>query len=163
MNKIIIKVIFGIMVLTWMITVFTLSNEPAKKSSNTSGKTIRIIINILPNTRNMDENEKEQIVSDLQPITRKLAHFSLYTLGGILIYNFINAFNIEFSKKFIFSFLIGGIYAISDEFHQLFIPGRSGEIRDVCIDSSGVLLGIFIMIVLIKLGGKIGRNKRENS
>ena len=162
MNKTVIKVIFGILVITWMITVFTLSNEPADTSSNTSGNTIRAIINLFPNIRNMSENEKEQIVSDLQPIARKLAHFSLYTVGGILIYNFINTFNLKSNKKFIFSFLIGGVYAISDEFHQLFVPGRSGELRDVCIDSSGVLLGIFIMILLIKLYEKNCRKKQKS-
>ena len=162
MNKKIIKIIFGILVITWMITVFTLSNEPANKSSNTSGNTIRAIINIFPNIRNMSEIEKEQIVSNLQPIARKLAHFSLYTVGGILIYSCINALNVNLNKKIIISFLIGGIYAISDEFHQLFIPGRSGELRDVCIDSSGVLLGIGIMILVIQLFEKICRKKQKS-
>ena len=42
------------------------------------------------------------------------------------------------------SWLCGTLYAMTDEFHQLFVPGRSGEIRDVCLDSAGVLVGVFI-------------------
>ena len=43
------------------------------------------------------------------------------------------------------------LYAMSDEFHQLFVPGRSGEIRDICIDSLGALLGIIIMTCVISI------------
>lgn len=151
MNK---KILYGFIVILWMILIFTFSHQQAKDSSNTSGNTIRTIINIFPNIRSLEENEKEQIVSNLQPIVRKLAHFSIYTLGGILIYNFINTYDIENKRKMIYSFIIGGVYAITDEFHQLFIPGRSCEFRDVCIDSSGVLLGICIIFILIKLRKK---------
>lgn len=150
MNKKYIKIIFGILVFIWMAIVFYFSNQPADTSTNTSGNTIRAIINIFPNIRNLEETEKEEIVSNLQPIVRKLAHFSIYTLGGILIYNFINTYDIKNKRKIIYSFVIGGVYAITDEFHQLFIQGRSCEIRDICIDSSGVLLGILIMISIIK-------------
>lgn len=161
MNKKYIKIIFGILVFIWMIAVFKFSNEPADTSTNTSGNTIKAIINIFPNIRNMEENEKEQIVSNLQPIVRKLAHFSIYTLGGILIYNFINTYDIKNKRKMIYSFIIGGVYSITDELHQLFIPGRSGEIRDVCIDLCGVILGILIMIFLIRLIEN-WRNKSKN-
>lgn len=157
MNKIYIRIILGILVFMWMSTVFYLSNQPADTSSNTSANTIKAIINIFPSIRNLEETEKEQIVDNLQPIARKLAHFSLYTLGGMLIYTFFNTYDITNKRKIIYSFLIGEGYSITDEFHQLFIPGRSGEIRDVLIDSSGVLLGIFITLVLIKL-----KNNLEN-
>ena len=43
------------------------------------------------------------------------------------------------------------IYAISDEIHQLFVPGRSGQVRDVLIDSAGSLLGIIIVMAFEKL------------
>lgn len=152
-----IKIIFGILVFIWMITVFSFSNQPAETSTNTSGNTIKAIINIFPNIRNLEENEKEQIISNLQPIVRKLAHFSIYTLGGILIYNFINTYDIDNKRKVIYSFIIGGVYAITDELHQLFITGRSCEFRDVCIDSSGVLIGILIMIFFMKIKLKLDK------
>lgn len=145
MNKKYIKVIFGILVFIWMATVFSFSNQVADTSTNTSGNTIRLIINIFPNIRNLEEDDKEKIVSNLQPIARKLAHFSIYTLGGILIYIFINTYDIVNKRKMIYSFIIGGVYAITDELHQLFVPERSGEIRDVLIDSSGILIITFLI------------------
>ena len=44
---------------------------------------------------------------------------------------------------------IGFLYASTDEFHQTFVPGRSGEIRDILIDTFGVLLGALIVTRLI--------------
>jgi len=40
--------------------------------------------------------------------------------------------------------LICILYAVSDEVHQLFIPGRGGQFKDVIIDSAGVLVEIII-------------------
>ena len=60
-------------------------------------------------------------------------------------------FDIRNKYKLLWSILIGVAYAASDEFHQSFIPGRGPSIRDVCIDSAGVLTGIFVMIFLILL------------
>lgn len=160
MNK---RYIFGILVFIWMLTVFIFSNQPADISSNTSGNTIRKIINIFPNIRNLEEIEKEQIISNLQPIVRKLAHFSIYTLGGVLIYNFISTYDILSKRKLFLSFTIGGIYAILDEFHQFFVYGRSCEIRDMLIDASGVLLGILIIVILINVKEKIIKYFRVNT
>ena len=58
--------------------------------------------------------------------------------------------NIEQKKKIIISFLIGFFYAISDELHQWFIPGRSALVGDIIIDSCGVLFGIVIIMFIIK-------------
>ena len=54
----------------------------------------------------------------------------------------------------------GGIlYAITDEVHQLYIPGRSGKWQDVCIDSIGVLLGIFVLLLIVEIIYKIKQKK----
>ena len=47
---------------------------------------------------------------------------------------------------------IGTFYAVTDEIHQLFSPGRSCEFRDMCIDCAGVLTGILLIILLRKRG-----------
>lgn len=42
-------------------------------------------------------------------------------------------------------------YAISDEVHQLYVPGRSGEVRDVIIDTAGASLGILSYVAIRKV------------
>ena len=54
----------------------------------------------------------------------------------------------DFKKTGILSFLFSVIYASSDEFHQIFVPGRDGNIIDVLIDSSGALVGILISSII---------------
>ena len=41
--------------------------------------------------------------------------------------------------------LTATVYAATDEFHQLFIPGRSGQVSDVLLDSAGALAGVLIL------------------
>lgn len=48
------------------------------------------------------------------------------------------------SRVWLIPLLIGFLYAVSDEIHQYFVPGRAMQARDVLIDTSGVLLGIWI-------------------
>jgi len=62
---------------------------------------------------------------------------------------FMCTFDIRNIFKVLISFGVGVTYAISDEVHQYFIPGRSARVLDVCIDSAGVLTGIFILVIII--------------
>lgn len=76
-------------------------------------------------------------------IIRKCAHMSEY---AILMITFIYAFKNNNIKHYItYAFLSTVFYACTDEFHQLFVESRSGNIIDVCIDSLGALLVIIIM------------------
>ena len=136
-----------ILIVLWMALVFCLSGEVASESSNTSGRVIALISKVFGTEfSNMDL---------VQFVVRKLAHFSLYALGGMLIYFYVRDYDFSFKKKFGISFIIGALYACSDEFHQTFVMGRSGELRDVCIDSLGVLFGITCISLIIKLFKKI--------
>ena len=70
-----------------------------------------------------------------------LGFFSFSYLSNLFIEN--NNIK-DFKKTGILSFLFSVIYALSDEFHQTFVPGRDGNIVDVLIDSSGSLVGVLI-------------------
>lgn len=78
-------------------------------------------------------------------LIRKMAHFVLFATIGALWYNYIR--NSGFGKltpgfTFALSLMLTVIYACVDEAHQLFVPGRSGEIRDILIDAVAGLCGI---------------------
>ena len=143
------KIISIILVILWMILVFWFSSQIGDDSQVTSGNTIRKIITFINN--NIDKVKLEEIVELLQPIVRKLAHFTLYTLGGIFIFNMFNSFKLKNREKIGYSFLVGALYAITDEIHQLFVPGRSGMIKDVFIDSLGIITGVIICLIIIKI------------
>lgn len=148
-KEIIIKIIDIILVLIWMCVVFWFSSQVGDTSKSQSGNTIRRIITFF--NKNITTENLEMIVEALQPFVRKLAHFSIYTLGGMLIYNLINKYDLNKKVKIIYTIVIGALYAASDEIHQLFVPYRSGQITDVLIDTCGVITGIIIFNCITKL------------
>lgn len=96
--------------------------------------------------------ESAKLSSDF--LVRKLGHFSEYAALGFFAFTFFlnifvrNATNLKYKITFLISFVFSILYAASDEFHQTFVVGRDGNIKDVLIDSSGALLGIVVSSVL---------------
>lgn len=154
-----IKIFSIILVVIWCVTVFCLSAEVADDSSNTSGNTIRLILKII--NPKIDDITLNMMVTMLQPIVRKMAHFTLYAIGGIVLFNMIDNFTTSRLKNVAISWASGTFYAITDEIHQLFVVGRSGELRDVCIDSLGVLCGICLIFLITMLYEKHNKKKEK--
>ena len=123
-----------LLVITWMILIFIMSSFNSSESSNQSG----FIVNIISNIFNINNIEL------LSLIIRKLAHFTEYFILGLLTYNMIYSYN----KKAYISIIICILYAISDEIHQYFVPGRSCQIMDMTIDTLGSLLGIYLLLFI---------------
>lgn len=150
-NLILKRIIFLAILLATFYIVFNFSAQNGEESGNLSEKVTTWFVNILSKVKNMDTNTKLHYIVKLHPIVRKLAHFSLYIIIGFSVMGFFCTFDIKNKYKLLWSGLIGVTYAALDEFHQSFTPGRGPSIKDVAIDSAGVLTGIFIMILLIIL------------
>lgn len=133
------------------ISIFNFSNQDGQASSGLSKKVARKIVDVFPYTKNLSEKTKNKIVEKTQPIIRKGAHLSIYTLVGIFIMSFISTYKIHLKYKFLISILVGLVYASSDEIHQSFIPGRTASIIDVGIDTTGILLGIILVLIVISV------------
>ena len=152
LRKHIIVIISWIAVICWMAFIYSMSAQPAVESKKTSGGVAEIILKIFVRDYDeLSEPEREAMIENIQHFVRKSAHFCGYALLGILI---INAFSHHICNPtivFAISQLFGMTYAASDELHQHFVPGRSGEVKDVALDSCGVLFGIlcFLMLILI--------------
>jgi len=145
------RTILLILIILLCATIFFFSSEPADESADTSEGFIRFILEINPFTTNLEETEKLELQEDLSHIVRKGAHFTIYTVLGLLLMIYINTYDLDLRSKSLISFILGVTYSITDEMHQYFVPGRSSEFRDVCIDGSGVLLGIIIVSIIILL------------
>lgn len=102
-------------------------------------------------------------------IVRKAAHFTEFTALGIcLSFSVCDCFRklsghsksvIKSIPPDILAWIIGTLYAGTDEFHQLFVDGRGCEFRDVCIDAAGTALGIMIAGLI----RHVGRSKMDGS
>lgn len=163
MKNITKKIIFGILIIINCIIIFYFSNQIADDSNMQSSKVVNFIAQIIPTIRNMQEPDKTMFLEEiLTPIVRKGAHFSIYTLLGILTVNYAFTYKgRSFYQKGLIAFMFCIFYAITDEIHQAFIPGRSNEIRDVLIDSLGALTGILISIAIAKIYRKITKKETK--
>ena len=148
--------------LTFM-SIFNFSSQDGKASSGLSKKVARKIVDVFPYTKNLSEKTKNKIVEKSQPIIRKGAHVSIYTLVGIFIMSFISTYKIHLKYKFLISILVGLVYASSDEIHQSFIPGRTASIIDVGIDTAGVFLGIILVLIIISVYKALTEKKTANN
>ena len=83
MNKnILARVIFLILMIINCIVIFIFSSQNGEESSDVSGSFVKQIIEILPGTKKLPENQKMELAENLQFVVRKGAHFSIYTLLG---------------------------------------------------------------------------------
>ena len=144
-------------------SIFNFSSQDGQTSSGLSRKVARKIIDIFPYTKNLSEKTKNKIVEKTQPIIRKGAHLSIYTLVGIFIMSFISTYKIHLKYKFLISILVGLVYASSDEIHQSFIPGRTASIIDVGIDTAGVFLGIILVLIIISVYKALTEKQTTNN
>ena len=144
------KRIFTILLVLWMGFIFSMSSQNSEISSNTSGETIKIILSLVPKFTEQSEEFQEQTVENLQFIARKSAHFIAYMILGIILILLLLQFN-NINKKPQIALLLCVVYAISDEFHQFFVPGRACQARDVAIDSLGSLTGIVLVLLCFKI------------
>ena len=80
---------------------------------------------------------------------RKIAHATEYFIMACAVFN---ALYVTFEKKkTAAAFLICFLYAVSDEIHQYFVPGRACRLFDVGVDSAGAALGILMCMLIIFL------------
>lgn len=146
--------IYLLLAILWMGTIFYLSNQPAEISTAQSGGVIELLSNI-PIIGSLVSAMME--VDIAQFIIRKAAHMSAFCILAILWFLAIYKPNNNIKSTSMKAFTFTVIYACTDEIHQLFVQGRSGEIRDVMIDSTGALIGTIIIYFTVKT-----INKRKN-
>ena len=156
------KILLLILVLIGCITIFCFSEFSAGESTKQSKGLTYNVIKLL-NGNKLSEKELIKLTKKVNPLVRKIAHFSIYMILAIFTYMFIEELNIKsksekerLRKNIIYTCIFCIIYAIFDEIHQIYVPGRTGKAIDVIIDTLGSCMGITLLLVnnIIKRKGK---------
>lgn len=158
----IIRMILIIFLIGIFTTIFGFSNQNSEVSGGISKKVTEYIVKFFPSIEKNSEIKKQEIMNKLEKIIRKIAHFSIYTLVGLLLMGLMKTYKIKEIDQVGLSMIIGIIYASTDEIHQAFIPGRSVQLTDVMLDSIGVLTGVFIVMLLLEIIRRIKKNRYNN-
>ena len=158
-----IRILTTLLTVAVMVMIFYFSTEDAEKSDRRSGVIADMLVRMIHSDYEQMQPEEQRIVYDeAQLIVRKIAHFSEYTLLGFLIRLCMESwFGSRHNKSLTLSaiaFSAGTVYACTDEAHQLSTAGRYGTWKDVMVDASGVMTGVLLGTLLIRL---TKRNKEK--
>jgi VanZ family protein len=80
-------------------------------------------------------------------IVRKLAHVALFFTLAFFALNVVRHWRWQYLAAWVFA----SVYGMTDEWHQLYVPGRSGKVGDVIIDAAGALILIAVVYLWDKL------------
>lgn len=143
--------LFGF-VLFWMILIYYFSQQTVYESIRLSRVVTMVFTNILDTFFPYFVFEVEYI----HHIVRKLAHFTIYLILGVLVSYLLKVGKVKEWKVIILAVICCLLFAISDETLQLFIYGRGAQLTDVLIDIAGASLGIIIVYISRKTFNKSG-------
>ncbi|HJB01897.1 MAG TPA: VanZ family protein [Candidatus Mediterraneibacter merdavium] len=138
--------IFLILAVLWMAVIFSFSARPAEQSTGDSRWAGHMIGQLfVPGFGDWSDKEQEAFAEKVDYPVRKTAHAMEYAVLGLLTAGAYIRRGTSIRKGILVPWGIAALYAASDEFHQLFVPGRSGQVSDVVLDSAGVLAGVLLL------------------
>lgn len=79
-------------------------------------------------------------------ITKKAGHVTEYSVLTFLLWRAVSKERgLPVLPSFGAAFVLSLLYGVSDEFHQTFVPGRTGRLTDVGFDALGALLALALV------------------
>lgn len=157
------KFIKWLLVVIWLIVIFTFSAMNSNKSNdqskglieNTVSGTITVTDKIGITNINPTEEDIGAIVDNLNHPIRKVAHATVYFVLALLVLNALDTNKENLKKNVIITLIFCFLYSCTDEIHQTFIDGRTGQFIDCFIDTLGAGLGCSLVWLYLNKKAKI--------
>ena len=151
-----IKILISILIIFLLTIIFVLSNKSQvehvfREVSYLIGKGI---INVIDDGE-MTMYDKIVLLDNIVFAIRKLVHFVVYAILGMLTYYILYGRNRKERRNFKLSFTIVFIISIIDEIYQGIMPDRSFKLLDIFIDSVGIIVGVLIMWSICRIYKKV--------
>ena len=139
------KLLISLLLIFQMLFIFTMSSFGSDSSNAQSSQIIQVLHQVFPS---LSSRTSGLDASVLTFIVRKTAHFTEYAILGILFCLFYRQTLPQKNglQLFVLAILSSFLYACTDEIHQLFVPGRSGQFTDVLVDTLGASFGCLILV-----------------
>lgn len=146
----VLRIPLWIAVVLWMALIFSFSMETAAESSESSGGFIRTLLETFDrNFLSLPYADQHAKIESLSYFVRKSAHFCIFGMLGLLVTSAVSTHGLSPKKTAAISLGISALYALSDEVHQYFVPGRACMLRDMLIDTCGAACGVAVISFLI--------------
>ena len=153
--------------LGWMALIFLFSAQNSAESSSLSSGLLRKLLSLTPGWDALSAVAKARRVKAVHHAFRKLAHFSEYAVLGVIAAQTMRTCFpvVDIRWKCVRYFLIPAgfalLYAVCDEIHQIFVPGRSAQVTDVMIDPAGACTGILLAAAAVWFFGHRRQKKQQ--
>lgn len=148
MKKHIALLIVTAVTLGWMMLIFSFSAQTGEESGGLSAKISQPITKMIVYlSGGMSAAEEAALYLKVDGVVRTGAHFTEYAVLGIWLTLLLNAIGLRWPWL---AWLGGTIFAVTDEWHQSFTPGRVSDPADVLVDSLGLLLGVLLTALILK-------------
>lgn len=147
----------------WMIVIFCFSNQKADSSSEISGTLAYQVVEGIDLAAGMAWGEDTRLLyaKAIEHPLRKAAHMTEYAVLACIFLGNFSCYPQTRKRRYAWAQVSAALYAVTDEFHQLFINGRSGEMKDVAIDSAGAFLGLLLAWAVLFVYNKARHQKRK--
>ena len=147
------KILIWIPAIIMAMLIFGFSKQDGEESTGLSYKAADIILTVCDKAGIVDynDNNRDSMIESVQFPIRKAAHMTEYAVLSVLIMLALIVDGIKGIRLPVISSIIATVFAATDEFHQRFVPGRYGCLRDVLIDAAGSIIGLMIAYVIYKL------------
>ena len=165
-----VRIVFLILSLLWMAQMFYFSSRTAVESTGNSNPIVEFVAeHLIPGYNGLSAQAKLKLLGIVTLLVRKAAHVFEYAVLTLLL-SPVFAVRIKPSGRnkedsankraeaargvslmgLLLPAVVSLLYAVFDEIHQTFVPGRSGEVKDVLVDC----IGIAIAVGIIRLIGR---------
>lgn len=118
--------------LIWMVIIFLVTQLPYFTGERTASAINEV------------SGAGKGLIDELNFIMRKASHFSAF---GILAFLFFQGIR-NYRFAYFFAWVAAFLYAMSDEWHQSFMPDRMASFKDVLIDGGGAFLALFMTFLV---------------
>ena len=134
--------------LVCMVVIFMFSSFPAEQSSGMSSPLVDWPLSLIENLFGVAISF--EVRDFFHSLVRKAAHLLIYLALGVTTANTVRHITSNRKRVFLISLCWSSFYALTDEIHQYFVPGRSCMWQDWVLDTVGVLIGIGLVFLYMR-------------
>ena len=165
---IIARILILLLLLANLSFIWYNSSKTAKDSTDISKSVTKSVApHVIDKFDELSKDEQDKEIAKLNPIIRGMAHSLEYIPLGILLFLLmLSVFKIDYGIKnknlipvSVLSFVIALLFALTDEIHQMFVDGRTFELKDIALD----MLGMFIGYVFLSAIFAVYKIKNKNN
>ena len=153
----VLRSLFLILTLGCCLLIFLNSAADSEVSGKQSGTITEALAPVvIPNYDQLSPGEQKTQKNELGSLVRKAGHCLEFMALGLCSFSFCLTFRKKNDRQgrlflaFLSALAFSVLYAVSDERHQIFVPGRACEFEDVVTDTMGILCGMLVLAGLVR-------------